>query len=84
MAELTTAIPQLSQLPQCIVSNLLLLPCPDSDSVVKQLPAYGALAAAGCGPDLACICGNDNFFLTVEGVLLTGACTPLDAEGKRR
>jgi len=41
-----------------------------------------AIAAAGCGPNLACICGNDNFFFTLEGVFEKGACTLIEAQGE--
>ena len=50
--------------------------------LIAQLPAFGAIAAAGCGPQLDCICSNDDFFLTLQGVILQGTCTVLEAEGE--
>ncbi|KAL8986966.1 MAG: hypothetical protein Q9177_003786, partial [Variospora cf. flavescens] len=43
-------------------------------------PAYGALIAGPCGPDLECICSNDKFFITLQGVLAIGNCTPSEAQ----
>ncbi|KAL8689677.1 MAG: hypothetical protein Q9218_004707 [Villophora microphyllina] len=43
-------------------------------------PAFGAIAAAGCGMDLKCICANDKFYTTIQGVLLLGTCSPLEAQ----
>ncbi|KAL8652546.1 MAG: hypothetical protein Q9210_002615 [Variospora velana] len=43
-------------------------------------PAYQALAVAGCGPDLKCICANPNLFATLQGVFAVSPCSPSDAQ----
>ncbi|KAL8715451.1 MAG: hypothetical protein Q9220_000785 [cf. Caloplaca sp. 1 TL-2023] len=43
-------------------------------------PAYEALAVAGCGDDLKCICSDSNLFVTLQGVLAKGACIPTEAQ----
>jgi len=48
----------------------------------QQYPAYAAIAAAGCGPSLACICANDNFFLALQGTILAGNCSLVEAQGE--
>ena len=47
-----------------------------------QYPAYEAIAASTCGPDLGCICSNDNFFLTLEATILTRGCSIAEAQGE--
>lgn len=61
---------------------------PDMSLAIPQLatipacayPAYLAIAGAGCGPDLACICSNSKFFVTIQGVLALGNCSALEAK----
>ncbi|KAI4114152.1 MAG: hypothetical protein LQ338_008046, partial [Usnochroma carphineum] len=43
-------------------------------------PAYDAIAAAGCGPDLKCICLSEKFFAAIQGVLAMGNCSASEAE----
>ncbi|KAI4177281.1 MAG: hypothetical protein LQ348_005849 [Seirophora lacunosa] len=60
----------------------------DLTAVIPQLasvpacahPAYGAMIADPCGVDLECICSNDMFFMTMQGVLAMGNCTAPEAQ----
>lgn len=47
---------------------------------MNQYPAYQTIAAAGCGLDLKCICTDDAFWRTLQGVFAKKACTPLEAQ----
>ncbi|CAO1599701.1 hypothetical protein XANCAGTX0491_003417 [Xanthoria calcicola] len=80
-SNITEAIPQLATVSPCIVRWLLyrvLLMKPAL--IVAKYPAYQAIAAAGCGLDLECICTNDMFWATIQGVFATGACSPSEAK----
>ncbi|KAI4113392.1 MAG: hypothetical protein LQ345_005618 [Seirophora villosa] len=43
-------------------------------------PAYQALSAAGCGPDLKCICANVKLFATLQSVFAVSPCSPSEAK----
>lgn len=80
-SNITEAIPQLATVSPCIVRWLLyrvLLIKPAL--MVSKYPAYQAIAAGGCGLDLKCICTNDMFWATIQGVFATGACSPAEAK----
>ncbi|KAL8911905.1 MAG: hypothetical protein Q9171_002989, partial [Xanthocarpia ochracea] len=62
--------PALQQLAQAIPQLSAIPPCAQ--------PAYLVIASAGCGPDLECICSNDSFFITIQGLLATGACSSME------
>ncbi|KAL8751868.1 MAG: hypothetical protein Q9199_006134, partial [Rusavskia elegans] len=47
---------------------------------LARYPAYQVIAAAGCEFDLKCICTNDMFWATVQGVFASGACSPSEAK----
>ena len=83
MENITAAIPELAQVEPCAV-RLSVAPRHDTTRLpFEQYPAFEAIAAAGCGLNIACICGNENFFDTLEGVILTGSCSASQAQGKR-
>ncbi|KAL9594894.1 MAG: hypothetical protein Q9219_006771 [cf. Caloplaca sp. 3 TL-2023] len=54
-------------------------PLNETDAII-QYPAYGAISAAGCGVNLKCICTNDQFFITIQGVLAMGNCSVIEAQ----
>ena len=63
--------------------KLTSLPIPSAGFPLLNIlwyPAYLAVAAAGCGFDLQCICPNDIFWPTIQGVFATGACSPSEAK----
>lgn len=44
---------------------------------VQEAAAVQGISASGCGLDIACVCGNDEFLALLQNAVLT-ECAPAD------